>query len=138
MAKYANVGEYIASLDGWKADVVTKAQQIVLDAAPQATEAIKWSQPVYNTNGPCIYVKAFKSSVNLGFWWGIHLDDPKGLLQGTGNKMRHVKLTSVDDIDGEALSDLVRQAVELNRTRGDPTKWKSLQRGLGLPERWHT
>lgn len=122
MARYANVDEYIASLEGWKADVVAKARQIVLAAAPEATEAIKWSQPVYSTNGPCIYVKAFKDSVNFGFWWGIHLDDPKGLLQGTGDKMRHVKLTSLEDIHEEALADFVRQAIELNETQGDPTK----------------
>jgi hypothetical protein len=122
MAKYADVDEYIASLEGWKAEVVTAARQIVLKAAPGAVEAIKWSQPVYSTKGPCVYMKAFKSAVNLGFWWGVHLNDPKGLLQGTGDKMRHVKLTSLDDIDEQALADLVRQAVELNETRGDPTK----------------
>ena len=122
MARYATVDEYIASLDGWKAEVVSKARVIVLDTAPEATEAIKWSQPVYTTNGPCIYIKAFKNSVNFGFWWGVYLEDTHGLLQGSGEKMRHVKLTSVDDIDDQVLSDLVRQAVELNRSRGDPTK----------------
>jgi hypothetical protein len=122
MPRHADVDEYVASLEGWKADVVAALRQIVLDAAPGAEEAIKWSQPVYSTNGPCIYMKAFKNSVNFGFWWGVHLDDPKGLLQGTGEKMRHVKLTSVDDLDEEALARLVRQAVELNQTRGDPTR----------------
>ena len=122
MLKYASVDEYVAGLSGWQAEVVAKARRIVLDAAPEATEAIKWSQPVYSINGPCIYTKAFKNSVNFGFWWGIHLDDPEGLLDGTGDKMRHVKLTSVESINEEALADLVRQAVELNKTRGDPTR----------------
>jgi hypothetical protein len=36
--------------------------------------------------------------------------------------MRHLKLTSVDDIDEEVLAGFVRQAVELNRTKGDPTR----------------
>ena len=122
MAKYADVDEYMASLDGWKADVVSRARAVVLGVAPDAAEAIKWSQPVYSTIGPCVYVKAFKNSVNVGFWWGIHLDDPRGLLDGTGEKMRHNKLTSSESLDEEALSDFVRQAVELNRTKGDPTK----------------
>lgn len=54
MAKYANVDECIASLERWKAEVVTAVRTIVLEAAPDAAEAIKWSQPVYSTNGPCI------------------------------------------------------------------------------------
>jgi hypothetical protein len=44
------------------------------------------------------------------------------MLQGTGEKMRHVKLTSVEGIDEEALADFVRQAIVLNETRGDPTR----------------
>jgi hypothetical protein len=122
VAKYANVDEYIASLEGWQAEVVAKTREIVRATAPEAEEAIKWSQPVYSANGPCIYIRAFKNSVNFGFWWGVHLDDPGNLLQGSGDKMRHVKLTSVGDIDEEVLADFIRQAVALNKTRGDPTK----------------
>ncbi|NIS81600.1 MAG: hypothetical protein GTO14_15665, partial [Anaerolineales bacterium] len=39
-----------------------------------------------------------------------------------GDKMRHIKLTSVEDIDEQALGDFVRQAVRLNFEKGDPTK----------------
>jgi hypothetical protein len=122
VAKYASVDDYVESLEGWQAEVVARARHIVRENAPEATEAIKWSQPVFSTNGPCVYIRAFKNSVNVGFWWGVHLDDPKGVLEGTGDKMRHVKLTSVQDVDEEALADLVRQAVALNATRGDPTR----------------
>jgi hypothetical protein len=77
---------------------------------------------VYSSNGPFAYIKAFKNSVNFGFWRGVELNDPKGLLQGSGDKMRHVKLTSTDDIDAAAFSDFVNQAMQLNQTKGDPTK----------------
>jgi len=36
--------------------------------------------------------------------------------------MRHVKLSSLDDIDEQAFSDFIRQAVQLNLSKGDPTK----------------
>ena len=35
--------------------------------------------------------------VNLGFYQGVGLADPEGLLEGTGAKMRHVKIRSLDD-----------------------------------------
>jgi hypothetical protein len=116
------VDAYIAGLEDWQAEIVSSVRQIINQAAPEADEAIKWAQPVYSSNGPFAYIKAFKNSVNFGFWRGVDLKDPKDLLQGSGDKMRHVKLTSTDQIDQAAFSDLINQAVQLNQTKGDPTK----------------
>jgi hypothetical protein len=117
-----NVDEYIEGLGGWKTDVAARVRAIITSAAPEAKESIKWAQPVYELNGPFAYMKAFKNAVNFGFWRGIDLDDPQGLLQGTGEKMRHVKLESIADIDDELFAAYVKQAVELNLEKGDPTK----------------
>lgn len=117
-----SVDEYINQLDGWKVDAARQLRVIVIQAAPQAEERFKWAQPVYELNGPFCYFKAFKNTINFGFWRGVELDDPRKLLQGEGGKMRHVKITSPDDIDASALSDFVHQAVSINQRRGDPTK----------------
>ena len=116
------VDGYITGLEGWKGEIVSRVRQIVLGTAPDAKESIKWAQPVYESNGPFAYIKAFKSAVNFGFWRGVDIEDPEGLLQGSGDKMRHVKLTGMADIDEKALAGFVSQALELNRTKGDPTK----------------
>jgi len=115
---------YITSLEPWQAEIVSHIAVLVRAAAPQAKESIKWAQPVYESNGPFAYIKAFKNAVNFGFWRGADLQDPKGVLQGTGNKMRHVKLTSLEDLDEVLFTDFVRQALELNQLKGDPTKTK--------------
>lgn len=116
------IDAYIAGLETWQADISSSVREIVRGAAPEMEEGIKWAQPVWESNGPFCYLKAWKNSVNLGFWRGVELEDPKGLLEGSGKTMRHVKLTSMDDIEPDALADLVRQAVELNLAKGDPTK----------------
>lgn len=116
------VDAYIAQLEIWQAEIVSEVRNIVLAAVPEAEEAIKWAQPVYSVNGPFAYIKAFKSSVNFGFWRGVDIDDPGGLLQGSGEKMRHVKLTNLDDVDQGAFTDFINQAVSLNLSKGDPTK----------------
>jgi hypothetical protein len=116
------VDAYIASLEASQAEIVSSVREIVLKAAPQAEEAIKWAQPVYSSNGPFAYIKAFKNSVNFGFWRGVDIPDPKGLLEGSGDKMRHVKLASLDDIDQDAFTEFTLQAVNLNQSKGDPTK----------------
>ena len=40
------------------------------------------------------YIAPQKAYVNLGFYHGVNLPDPVGLLQGTGKKLRHIKIHS--------------------------------------------
>lgn len=56
------------------------------------------------------YVNAFKDHVNLGFFRGAELEDPTGLLEGTGKYMRHVKLWPDSEIDSAALKKLIESA----------------------------
>ena len=116
------VDAYISQLENWQGDIVSEVRRILLQAAPEADEAIKWAQPVYSLNGPFAYIKAFKSVVNFGFWRGADIDDPGGLLQGSGEKMRHIKLIDLGEIDEPAFTDFIQQAVKLNLTKGDPTR----------------
>lgn len=53
--------------------------------------------------------------VNLQFFRGTELDDPEGLLAGTGKSARHVKLHQVSDVRKAAIEKLVRQAAQLAR-----------------------
>jgi hypothetical protein len=119
-----SVEEYISSLEDWKGEIVGELRAIILGVSPEVKESIKWAQPVYESNGPFSYIKAFKNSVNFGFWRGVDLKDPKGTLVGSGEKMRHIKITKSDDIDPKAFGDFVRQAIKLNKELGDPTKGK--------------
>jgi len=118
------VDEYVASLGGWQAEAVKALREIVSAAAPKATESIKWAQPVYEANGPFAWIKAHRTHVNLGFWRGAELSDPKGLLEGEGEKMRHAKIRAVGDIKKGPITALVKQAVKLNQAKGDPTRRK--------------
>jgi len=56
------------------------------------------------------YVNAFSAHVNVGFFRGAELDDPAGLLEGTGRYMRHVKLRPGAVTDTDALRSLVESA----------------------------
>jgi hypothetical protein len=61
-------------------------------------------------DAPFGYVNVFKAHVNVGFFLGAELDDPAGLLQGTGRRMRHVKVKPDVDLDAAALSALIHAA----------------------------
>ncbi|MDZ4744400.1 MAG: DUF1801 domain-containing protein [bacterium] len=120
-ANVTSVDSYINHLRGWQREVVTTIRSLVRASSPEVEESIKWSQPVYEHNGPVCYVKAFSDHVNFGFWRGTELDDPENLLVGDLTKMRHVRIGHVNDIKRDTFERYVRQAVRLNRDKGDPT-----------------
>jgi hypothetical protein len=61
-------------------------------------------------DAPFAYVSVFKAHVNVGFFHGDALRDPKGLLEGTGRFMRHVKLEPQSQIAESALTALIAAA----------------------------
>lgn len=56
------------------------------------------------------YVNAFSAHVNVGFFRGAEIADPKDLLVGTGRFMRHVKLSPDREVDSVALTALIQTA----------------------------
>jgi hypothetical protein len=115
------VEAYIARLDAELRAVTERLRELVRESAPDATESIKWAQPVYEIEGPFAYLRASTGHVTLGFWRGAELADPRGLLEGEGERMMHLKLAAVDEIDADAVRGFVREAVSLNRQHGNPT-----------------
>lgn len=69
------------------------------------------------------YVDAFSAHANVGFFFGAMLNDPQGLLQGAGKRMRHVKLRWGEMANEPALNDLIAAAYHdmRARTQSDPT-----------------
>ncbi len=68
-------------------------------------------------DAPFGYVNTFKSHVNVGFFYGAMLNDPAGQLEGSGKRMRHVKLKSGVELDAAALGDLIDAAYRDIRAR---------------------
>lgn len=56
------------------------------------------------------YVNVYTRHVNIGFFRGAFLEDPAKLLEGTGKRMRHVKLRPGVEIDSAALEQLIAAA----------------------------
>ena len=63
------------------------------------------------------YVDAFSAHVNVGFFFGTALDDPTGLLEGAGKRMRHVKVHWGQPVNAVALGELIGAAYRDIRLR---------------------
>ena len=61
-------------------------------------------------DAPFGYVNVFRAHANVGFFTGAELPDPTGLLEGSGKRMRHVKVKPGADLDSRALSALIAAA----------------------------
>ena len=58
------------------------------------------------------YLMPQKDRINLGFYFGVNLPDPDGLLEGTGKALRHVKLRDMDQAASKPITDLITASVQ--------------------------
>ena len=103
--------------------IARKLREIILDDFPEAIEVVRLGDGAASYGvGPKkmseshVYVMPQAEYVNLGFWHGVGLPDPAGLLQGTGAKMRHIKVRSVDEAGSLAVRALVAAALAERRS----------------------
>ena len=84
-------------------------------------------------DAPFAYVNAFRDHVNVGFFHGAALEDPAQLLEGTGKRMRHLKLRPGRDVNRSALTDLISAAyVDIKARLGEIAMWTSPRESTGL------
>jgi hypothetical protein len=85
---------------------------------PDVRELLQDGHPTACVGGAAFgYVDAFSAHVNLGFFHGAALDDPAGLLEGAGKRMRHVKVRWGAPVDEAALNALIAAAYRDIRAR---------------------
>src|SRR5436190_12475921 len=56
------------------------------------------------------HIAVYSKHVNLGFNDGASLDDPKGILQGSGKQIRHITIKTAEDLERPELRAYIRRA----------------------------
>jgi len=118
----ANPEAYVAALSGWQRATVEKLRATVVGCAG-LDEVIKWGHLVYLSNGPALLIRAEDHRVLFGFWRGQRLRVLEPRLEAGGKyEMASIELREGDEVLPSRARQLVEQAVELNKTLGDPTR----------------
>jgi hypothetical protein len=107
----------IAELDDWRGELLARLRALVKEADPEVVEEWKWrGTPVWSHDGMICTGETYKSVVKMTFAKGASLDDPSGLFNSSldGNVRRAIDFHEDEEIDEQALKDLVRAAVALN------------------------
>jgi hypothetical protein len=96
--------------------IVKRLDRIVQSCAPQVVRVSKYGGTLYTLwpkqkEGQFCGVFVFKDHVQLAFSHGTALDDPGGLLTGTGKLRRHINFASSDAVAEDAVGAVVAAAV---------------------------
>ena len=90
----ARVADFLSSLPEEKRKLAEIIRRTVLQADKKVEETIKWGNLTFVKNRKNIaFVYTYDKGpyINFGFLKATSLKDPKGLFQGTGKGMRHVR-----------------------------------------------
>jgi hypothetical protein len=107
----------IAELGDWRGETLAQVRALIKAADPDAVEEWKWrGVPVWSHGGIICTGETYKSAVKLTFAKGASLEDPSGLFNSSleGNTRRAIDLHEGEEIDEQALKQLIRAAVALN------------------------
>ncbi|MFN0017079.1 MAG: DUF1801 domain-containing protein [Pirellulaceae bacterium] len=108
------VHDFVAGLSGWKKEAAEKLRNLIRSASRELKEEVKWGWPCYTANGQNICsLMAMKETVNFVLFLGADLEDPSGLIEGTGKSMRHVKLRSPKNINQRKFKRFIQESIRL-------------------------
>jgi hypothetical protein len=110
------IDERIAELGDWRGETLARVRGLIKEADPDVVEEWKWRNPVWSHDGIICTGESYKDKVKLTFAKGASLEDPNGLFNSSlgGNTRRALDIHEGEEVDGEALKALIREAAELN------------------------
>lgn len=117
--RFGTFDELMADTEPALRPIAQRLREIVFEVHPDAVEVVRLGDraatfglgPKKMSEAYC-YVLPYKGWVNLGFFAGAELPDPDRLLEGTGARLRHVKIRSLDAAEVPAVRALIEVALE--------------------------
>ena len=114
------IDERIRDLGDWRGQMLRRLRGLIKEADPEVVEEWKWrGVPVWSHDGLICTGETYKGVVKMTFARGASLPDPARLFNSSleGNTRRAIDFHEGDAIDTEALKNLIRAAVTLNKSR---------------------
>ncbi len=114
------IDEKIKELGDWRGAVLSRVRTLIREEDPDIVEEWKWrGVPVWYHDGMICTGETYKNVVKMTFAKGASLNDPSHLFNSSleGNVRRAIDIHEGEKFDEEALKNLVRAAVALNRAK---------------------
>ena len=110
----------------WRGEMLSQLRALIKKADRAVIEEIKWKKPsnpmgvpVWSHDGIICLGNILKNAVRLTFPKGAQMNDPKGLFNTRldSKTVRAIDFHEDENIDDTALSELIIEAVRLNKSR---------------------
>ena len=111
MKAYADFDDYLEGQSVKNQEIIRALRKFVKRVEPGLREAVKWGNGCWiGRSGPVAYVHSDAGYVQFGFFNGSSLKNPKGLLEGKGRYVRHIKVHDPSGIDRRVFAALLKEA----------------------------
>lgn len=113
------IDERIEELGDWRGQMLLKVRNLIRQVDPEAVEEWKWrGTPVWSHDGMICTGETYKNAVKMTFAKGASLEDPSHIFNSSldGNARRAIDFHEGDEVDEEALKELIRAAIDLNKS----------------------
>lgn len=110
----APVQAYIAAMPGWKQALGQRLDEIISDAIPGVSKAVKWNSPFYGVEEGVWFMSfhCFAKYVKVAFFRGASLRPlPPG--ESKQKDVRYLDIREADELDEAQLTSWVKQASKL-------------------------
>lgn len=111
------IDKRIKELSDWRGEIFLKLRTIINAADSNIKEDWKWDTAVWAYNGNVCAIGAFKDHIKINFFKGAKLADPHKLINAglESKSQRSIDFHEGDKLDEAKLTDLIREAISLNK-----------------------
>jgi hypothetical protein len=115
--------KYLSLKDIGLQKLYIELRKLVIEIYPDGNELLYHTHAltsVYSTSlklsDAYCHIPIYKEHLNIGFNFGTSINDPKGILNGTGKLIRHVPITDMAQLESKDLKNLIADAVAYSMT----------------------
>lgn len=135
-ARTYDLDDWIESAPAFSRPLVSEVRRWIQRWEPDLTESIKWNNLCFSGRKLVCALSACKKHAGFSFFRGTELPDPHRLLTGqeTNTSILTLRLTSLDDLDRDALRTLLHAAVEFDADPSIPPAPRQRREPLPMPD----
>ncbi len=100
------IKDYLTKQKSPQKEILVYLRKLFLKTLSSGDEKMKWG--VITFAGGKFYLVGLKNQVNVGFAIAGLSDKERGLFEGSGKTMRHLKIKNMADIDEKRLVQLIK------------------------------
>ncbi|MDB6117014.1 MAG: hypothetical protein JWO08_795 [Verrucomicrobiaceae bacterium] len=128
--------KWLATCPDFSRPLCEELRELVFRWEPDLTESVNTNMLCYSGVKRVCSIGAFLKKACLTFFRGSELPDPAGLFNAglENHSIRNIEITSLDDLDRDALKALLRAAVKLDASPDTPPPPPNKREPFPMPD----